>query len=95
MNIITFETLKKFIDREARVTCNVDLFWGLQEVIVYPTKFERVSFRLFRNLRRNSTKFKPHKRDNGHTVYMSDVPKIVRHFQKLKIFPLGAIKVIP
>lgn len=94
MNTITYSTLKKFIDREVGYSTNTDLFWGIGEVKVYPPKRENLHFNLFKNLKRTSTKQKPHKRDKGHTIITSDVPKFVQHFQKLGIFPKGLITVI-
>lgn len=95
MQIITFSDLKKFAEREAGIHLNTDIFWGTHEIFVYPPKREEVHFRLFTNLKRNSFKGKYHKKDNGHTLKVDMVPKLVHHFQKVKIFPLGAVKVIP
>ncbi len=95
MNVITYNTLKRFIEREAGQLLNTDLFWGKQEIKVFPPKKERLYFNLFRNLRRTSFKGKYHKKDNGHTIISSDIPKYIYHFQKTKVFPYGAITVIP
>ncbi len=95
MQIITFHDLKLFAEREAGIPLNVDMFWGTKEIKVYPPDMEYVDFRLFRNLRRTSFKGKYHKKDNGHTLHNDMVRRLVHHFQKLKVFPLGAVKVIP
>lgn len=95
MQIITFTDLRLFAEREAGIPLNVDMFWGTKEVVVYPPKMERVHFRLFRNLRRTSFKGKYHKKDNGHTLTLDMVRPLIHHFQKTKVFPLGAVTVIP
>lgn len=95
MHVITYDTLRKFAERQVGRPLNVDMFWGKQEQFVYPPKMERVYFRLFDNLARKSHKGKYHKKDNGHTLTPDMVPKIIHHFQKMKVFPLGAVKVIP
>jgi hypothetical protein len=95
MNVISYPTLRKFIEDKAGMPLNVDLFWGQKEKVVYPPKRERVYFRLFKNLQRTSHKGRYHKKDNGHTIMTGDVEKYVHHFQKVGVFPLGAIKVIP
>lgn len=95
MHIIKYETLKKFAERECGIPLNVELMWGMAEKIVYPAATERVYFRLFTNLRRTSHKGKYHKKDNGHTLTMEMVRPLIHHFQKVKIFPLGAVKIVP
>lgn len=95
MNIVTFDTLKKFIERETRVPLNTDMFWGSHPIFVYPQKMERAHFHLLTNLARTSRRTKPHKKDNGNTLKMDMVPRLVWHLQTVKKFPLGVIKVIP
>lgn len=95
MHVVTYDTLKQFAEKYTETTLNVDMFWGQTTQVIYPPKIERVYFRLFKNLKRKSFKGKYHKKDNGHTLTPNMVPNIVHHFQKMKIFPLGAVKVIP
>ncbi len=95
MQIITYHDLQLFAEQEAGIKLNVDMFWGTQTITVYPPDMEQVHFRLFRNLRRTSHKGKYHKKDNGHTLTLDMVRPLIHHFQKLKVFPLGAVKVIP
>ncbi len=95
MEVITFGDLRKFAEQEAGIPLNVDMFWGSHEIFVYPPKQEYMDFRLFINLRRTSYKGKYHKKDNGHTLHNGMVKRLVHHFQKAKVFPLGAVKVIP
>ena len=95
MHCITYDTLRKFAERECGIPLNVDLLWGLDEKVVYPAKTERVYFRLFTNLKRTSHKGKYHKKDNGHTLTMDMVKPLIHHFQRTKVFPLGAVTVKP
>lgn len=95
MQIITFQDLKLFAEREVGHPLNTDMFWGTHEIFVYPPKMEKTYFRLFTNLKRKSYKGKYHKKDNGHCLTVDMVQKLVHHFQKVKVFPLGAVKVIP
>ena len=95
MQVVTYDTIRKFVEKEVGMPLNVDIFWGTTTQFVYPPKMERVYFRLFKNLALKSYKGKYHKKDNGHTLTPDMVPKIVHHFQKMGTFPLGAVKVIP
>ena len=95
MKTITYQQVQTLVEAKIGMPVNVDMFWGSHEVMVYPPKMEVVYFRLFRNLARASTKKKPHKRDNGHTLTMNDVHKIIWHFCKTKVLPLGSYKVVP
>lgn len=97
MHVITFSDLKKFAEVETNMPLNTDETWGEKEMTIYPPKRERVYFRLFTNLKR------PERRPNGakdanfcnHELTNEMVYKLVHHFQKTKVFPLGRIKVIP
>ena len=95
MQIITYKDLKLFAEQECGISLNTDMFWGTSEIFVYPPSRERVYFRLFTNLKRTSKKGKYHKKDNGHCLTVDMVRPLVHHFQKTKVFPLGAVKVIP
>ena len=95
MQIITYCDLKKFAEREVGIPLNNDMFWGTEPITVYPPTRERVYFRLFTNLKRKSFKGKYHKKDNGNCLTMDMVKPLVHHFQKVKVFPLGAVRVIP
>lgn len=95
MHTISFADLKLFAEKAAKTSLNVDLFWGSQAITVYPQENRKAYFKLFKNLARVSHKRKPHKKDNGHTLMTSDIPKIVHHFQTVGTFPPSTIKVIP
>lgn len=95
-DVITFSTLKLFTEKSVKKNLNTDIFWGTHEVVVYPQrKAELAHFNLLNNLGRVSTKKKPHKKDNGNTLKMSMVHKLVHHFQTLGTFPRNTIRVIP
>lgn len=95
VDIITFSTLKKFVEQKVDRPLNTDIFWGTHEVVVWPQKMERIHINLLNNLERVSSRKKPHKKDNGNTLKMDMVTKLVHHFQTLKVFPQGKIRVIP
>jgi hypothetical protein len=94
-DIITFSTLKQFVEQTVGNPLNTDMFWGTHEIVVYPLENRKAFFRVFDNLGRTSTRKKPHKKDNGHTLKMDMVHKIVHHYQTIKTFPQGKIRVIP
>ena len=94
-DIITFSTLKQFVEQTVGNPLNTDMFWGTHEIVVYPLENRKAFFRVFDNLGRTSTRKKPHKKDNGHTLKMDMVHKIVHHYQTMQKFPQGKIRVIP
>jgi hypothetical protein len=93
--IITYSTLKKFVEKTVGKPLNTDIFWGSHEIVVYPQSIRRVHFKLLNNLGRTSTRRKPHKKDNGNMLKMDMVRKLVLHFQETKVFPTKKTRVIP
>jgi hypothetical protein len=94
-DIITYSTLKQFVEKTVGRPLNTDMFWGTHEVVVYPLENRKAFFRVFHNLGRVSTRRKPHKKDNGNMLRMDMVHNIVHHYQTTQIFPQGKIRVIP
>ena len=95
MQIITYKDLELFTQREVGCALDVSPDWGLKEVEIYPPKRERVYFRLIKDLGRNKHKSGQSKKEPLHMLYPEMVYKLIHHFQKRKVFPLGRVKVIP
>jgi len=95
MITLTYAKVKELVDNYTGIITNTDLFWGMYPITIYPPKMEKTYFRLFENIARKSTRVKPHKKDRGHLLISSDLTKIIHHFQKMKVIPLGKVEIVP
>jgi hypothetical protein len=91
---ITFDELRRMVERDVGHGVNVCLLWGNTPISTKSGYYEKANYRKLRWIGKKSTKLRPSSRDNGHFMTVNDIPKLIQHYVKSKELAHGEYEVI-